>query len=334
MSFKWSWLVVTLVVIFALGVGGFAVWSVAWLVEHLTTQLRRRYRSPDRRFQDPEDFDSTQLRRRYRSPDRRFQDPEDFDSPSRGWVHPYIQEMRDNPTVYYHPDLYRPPSPAPSSPRPFNIGTPSNWPPPLPPGDSKKNRRPTSGSSDYARTWVSVSDHSITSHLTLETGASRDSLALEAPISHIPLGMNTESPSRRASQTIPCDHSRRGSWPLQTSLLRTQTVSGRNSSLEDTTASIRWPFLGRVRSDLFSASSLLSSESSYSPLWEDWTDKGPKAASELESKPPEICRYVAHPGPRAPLPCDWYDGHEVMASAMHLKPSSAKLSGLSPPMRD
>ena len=334
MSSGWSWLVVTLVVISALGVGGFAVSFVTWLVRYLTTQLRQGKASTDVEISDL-GLNLASQRQRYRSPERRFQDPQDFDSPAKGWVHPYIQEMRDNPNVYYHPDLYRPPSPAPPSPRPFNIGTPSNWPPPLPSGYVKETRRPTSGSSDYARSWVSVSDHSFTSHLTLETGTSRDSLALEALVAPAPLGTNTDSPPRRASETIPCNHSRRGSWPLQTSLLRPQTVSGSNSSPKDTTASVRWPFLGQVRNDLFSASSLLSSESGDSPLWDDWTDKGrPKTASESKPNPPGICRYVADPGPRAPLPCDWYDGQEVTASSIQLKPSSAKLFDLSSPMQD
>ncbi len=143
--------------------------------------------------------------------------------------------------------------------------------------------------------------------------------------------VDTDRPSRRAPETISFNLPRRDSWPLQSSLLRAQTVAYRNCSPEAARSSVRWPFLGWVRNDLFSASSLLSLESGD----DDRSDnERPKTASELESNPLRICRYVAKPGPRAPLPCDWYDGQEVTASTMQLKPSSAKLSGFSSPMRN
>lgn len=338
MSSAWSWLVVTLVVIFALGVGAFAVWFVAWLVAwlvgHLTTQPR-----PDRSSTDVETnhvgLNEASQRRRYRSHESHLQDPGDFDCPSRVWVHPYNQRMRDDPIVHYHPDLYRPPSPARSSPRTVNIGTTFIRPPLLPLWNVKQTKWPTSSFADYVRSSVSLSSHPSTSRPTLKPGASRDSLALESPISHDPLRMDTDSPSRQTSEMISFNLSRRDSWPLQSSLPRAQTVAYRNCSPGDTRTSVRWPFLGRVRNDLFSANSLLSSESSDNTLSDGWSDKErPKTAFELKPNPFGICRYVAKPGPRAPLPCDWYDGQEVQASSMRLNHSPAKPSEFSSPMRD
>jgi len=129
--------------------------SISRLVENLPAQLRLRKSTQDPSHDDSESKLTSQRRRPDHSPERRFRDPSKDKFPKKKLVHPYLQEMRNDPTVWYHPDLYRPMSPEPDSPRPYNIGTPENWPPPLLPGYVGK-RRNNDEASDYSGPWVSL----------------------------------------------------------------------------------------------------------------------------------------------------------------------------------
>jgi hypothetical protein len=133
----------------------FAGESISRLVENLPAQLRLRKSPSDRSVVDFEPELTSQRRQREHSPERRFQDPSEDEFLKKKWVHPYLQEMQNDPTVWYHPDLYRPMSPEPNSPRPYNIGTPENWPPPLVPGYIGK-RRNSDEASDYSGPLISL----------------------------------------------------------------------------------------------------------------------------------------------------------------------------------
>jgi hypothetical protein len=129
--------------------------SISRLAKNLPAQRRLRKSTPDPAHDESESKLISQRRQPDNSPERRFRDPSEDELPKKKWVHPCVQEMRNDPRVWNHPDLYRPPSPEPDSPRPYNIGTPENWPPPLLPGHIGE-RRNSDEASDYSGPLVSL----------------------------------------------------------------------------------------------------------------------------------------------------------------------------------
>ena len=324
MSFKWTWLAVALAVIFAMALGGFAVWFLARSLERLLASRGRGKRSLD-----PEtvgDSSEPALPRQGNPSRVRFlQDPLNLDYGPKARVHPYVKEMQENPNIWYQPDLYRLPSPAPSSPRSADIGTTIGY--PLPQQPKRVERpRPSSycSSSDYPRSWVTVAHDSSGSPLTLD-----------ATTPHVSLRINADRSSRWAAETTSDIISRRGSWPSQSSLLRVHTIRSRNSSPDEAKTSVRRPLFGHLQNDPCTASSVLDSDSVDSPSLDSWTDEHrPMTGSESNFKNHAIRRYHANPGPRAPLPCNLYSGQELTASSMqlmrsHVRPRPAKVLDVS-----
>ncbi len=222
-----------------------------------------------------------------------------------------------------HQYFLRAPSPAPSSPRPPDIGMPIGYPPPLPPKEVKTaSQNSNHSSSKYPRSWVTNSPRSSISPLTLDTAHLHISPRMDADNQSY---WKSETIAHWASETTTNIFSRRGSWPPRSSFPRTSTLTRHLSSPREVNVSVRWPFLGNVRSDLRTASFLLGSESADHPVWDDWTDEGrPRTALGSGSKDYGLQRYLADPGPRAPRPCDHYNGTELTASSMQLKASSAR----------
>jgi hypothetical protein len=260
----------------------------------------------------------------------------------------YTKTSQHGSDYWIHPDSAGLPSRAESSPRPADIGTPIWWPRILPPTEVLTDiPRSYCSSSDDASTWVTYSARSSIDSLDWDTIESldwdtvdsmdwdtTDSLDWTTADSDVSVEMDAGPSSRGASEIIPTILSHRGSWPLQSYLPRRCTTTRLSRSQEEAKVSIRWPFLGHVRNGLADESALLDLDSAMKPFWEDWPDvEGLQSAADADSEASPIHRYRAYPGPRAPMPISLYDGRELTAHLVRLRPTAARMVVVSSPTR-
>jgi hypothetical protein len=244
----------------------------------------------------------------------------------------YTKNSQHGSDYWIHPDIAGLPSRAESSPRPADIGTLTGWPRILPPTEVLTDiPRSYCSSSDYASTWVTYSARSSIDSLDWDTV---DSMDWDKTDSDVSMEMDAGPSSRGASEIIPTILSHRGSWRLQSYLPRTCTTTRLSRSQEEAKVSIRWPFLGHVRNGLADESALLDLDSAMKPFWEDWPDvEGLQSAADADSEASPIHRYRADPGPRAPMPSSLYDGRELTAHLVRLRPTAARMVVVSSPTR-
>jgi hypothetical protein len=251
-------------------------------------------------------------------------------SPRTAQESTHTKNSQHGSDFWIHPDIAGLSSRAESSPRPADIGTPIWWPQILPPTEALTDSpRSYCSSSDYASTWVTYSARSSIDSMDWDTTESLDWTTADSDVS---MEIDAGPSSRRAPEIIPTILSRRGSWPLQSYLPRTCTTTRFSRSQGEAKVSIRWPFLGHVRNGLADASGLLEPDSAMKPFWEDWPDvEGLHSTADADSEARLIHRYRADPGPRAPMPSSLYDGRELTAHLVRLRPTAARIVVVSSP---
>lgn len=152
------------------------------------------------------------------------------------------------------------------------------------------------------------------------------SKCLDKAALRLSLRIDPDSTSRWASDTTRSILSRRGSWPLQSSITYTRVPNGLEPAPKATLELVRWPFLGCVEGSYWDASSRREPEHA-KQVYED-DRKGhrrSKTVSEADQKACSTRRYFAHPGPKLPLPSNAHDSSEYQASSVE---STAQLTRL------